>query len=218
MGSEGNQSLSFMQNKTLNESRQNGVAVFLCEVFKGQEYTYRGQVELVADPYPDRQPDKNGHDREVWVFPLKLMSGNEVLIPDVAIESVLAAKEREARRLSDTEIFERARRAKGAAGTRTVSTTQRDRNPWVTEYVKRRAKGICELCRNPAPFDTTDGLPYLECHHVNWLANGGEDSIRNTVALCPNCHRRMHIINSAADRAALQKVCVGESFTKRPVL
>ena len=34
-------------------------------------------------------------------------------------------------------------------------------------------------------------------------ATGGEDSISNTVALCPNCHRKMHVLNQTADREKL---------------
>jgi 5-methylcytosine-specific restriction protein A len=37
-----------------------------------------------------------------------------------------------------------------------------------------------------------DGTPYLEVHHVKWLALGGSDTVSNAVALCPNCHRLMH--------------------------
>ncbi|MSR17052.1 MAG: HNH endonuclease, partial [Methylococcaceae bacterium] len=47
---------------------------------------------------------------------------------------------------------------------------------------------------------TKEGEPYLESHHIEWLANGGADSIENTTALCPNCHRKMHSLNSPSDR------------------
>ena len=40
-----------------------------------------------------------------------------------------------------------------------------------------------------------------------WLSQGGQDSIENTVALCPNCHRKMHIINDQADVAKLKRIC-----------
>jgi len=30
------------------------------------------------------------------------------------------------------------------------------------------------------------------------------DTVENTVALCPNCHKKMHVINSELDRAALK--------------
>jgi 5-methylcytosine-specific restriction protein A len=56
-----------------------------------------------------------------------------------------------------------------------------------------RANGYCERCRATAPFKrAANGSPYLEVHHVVPLAEGGEDSIENATALCPNCHRELH--------------------------
>lgn len=34
--------------------------------------------------------------------------------------------------------------------------------------------------------------PYLEVHHIIFLAQGGDDTVDNAEALCPNCHRRKH--------------------------
>ena len=90
-------------------------------------------------------------------------------------------------------------------GMGSVSVSQFDRNPWVAEYTKRRADGHCDLCHEPAPFPGKDGTPYLENHHITWLSRGGEDSVLNTVALCPNCHRRMHVLDGDADKALLLK-------------
>ena len=59
------------------------------------------------------------------------------------------------------------------------------------------------LCEQEAPFKNTKGEPYLETHHVVWIAKGGEDTIENTVALCPNCHRKMHVVDSEIDRMKL---------------
>jgi len=39
----------------------------------------------------------------------------------------------------------------------------------------------------------------LECHHVDWLSRGGEDSIDNAVALDPSCHRKMHELDLKTD-------------------
>ena len=78
------------------------------------------------------------------------------------------------------------------------------RNPYISEYVKRCAKGICQLCNEPAPFQDQKGQPYLETHHIVWLSRGGEDSINNCVAHCPNCHRKMHIIDDPKDIAILR--------------
>ncbi|MGE6148992.1 HNH endonuclease [Aeromonas media] len=62
----------------------------------------------------------------------------------------------------------------------------------VKAWVIQQADGRCEFCECSAPFLKEDGQPYLEIHHVTPLAEGGSDRVSNTVALCPNCHRRMH--------------------------
>lgn len=71
-------------------------------------------------------------------------------------------------------------------------TIQRERDPLVRDWVLRAAHGICECCEQEAPFELNDGLPYLEVHHIRHLANEGSDTVSNTVALCPNCHRELH--------------------------
>ncbi len=90
-----------------------------------------------------------------------------------------------------------------------VTTKHIARDPYVAEYAKKRAKGVCQLCGQPAPFQRLDGEPYLESHHIEWLSNGGADSIDNTVALCPNCHRRMHVLNDPVDIEILKKIVKG---------
>lgn len=67
------------------------------------------------------------------------------------------------------------------------------RNPDVVAEVLFRANGHCEHCGNPAPFTRrTNGSPYLEVHHTKSLVEGGEDTVENATALCPNCHRKSH--------------------------
>lgn len=85
---------------------------------------------------------------------------------------------------------------------RETATYARDR--YVAAAAKRWAKGKCQLCDNDAPFETPSGEPYLESHHIRWLSQGGADTIFNVVALCPNCHRRMHILNDAKDVKCLK--------------
>jgi predicted HNH restriction endonuclease len=75
---------------------------------------------------------------------------------------------------------------------RVSPTKQRERDDEVRDWVLSTAKGICECCGQKAPFESDNGLPYLEVHHVRHLANGGSDTISNAVALCPNCHRELH--------------------------
>lgn len=67
------------------------------------------------------------------------------------------------------------------------------RNADVVVEVLDRAQGVCEDCGEPAPFHRrSNGTAYLEVHHLIRLADNGDDSVENAIALCPNCHRRMH--------------------------
>lgn len=67
------------------------------------------------------------------------------------------------------------------------------RNADVVAEVLDRANGLCEACGQRAPFERrSDGTPYLEVHHKRMLADGGEDTLVNAMAICPNCHRKSH--------------------------
>jgi predicted HNH restriction endonuclease len=67
------------------------------------------------------------------------------------------------------------------------------RNPDVIAEVLVKANGVCEKCESPAPFSrASDGTPYLEVHHKIRLADGGEDTVENAIAVCPNCHKELH--------------------------
>ena len=82
MGLVGNQKLNYMQNKTLAESKINGVTLHLFEVIEKNEYLYQGKVVLAGDPYTEEQTDKENRLRKVYVFPLKLINASEqIAIP-----------------------------------------------------------------------------------------------------------------------------------------
>ena len=74
----------------------------------------------------------------------------------------------------------------------TGQVTRYPRDPKVKAWVINEANGYCENCDSKAPFYTFDGVPFLEVHHLKHLADGGSDTVTNTVALCPNCHREFH--------------------------
>jgi 5-methylcytosine-specific restriction protein A len=204
MGQAGDQSLSFMQNKTLAESAHNGVEVHLAEVHREGVYTYVGRVRLDGEPYSERQPGSDGKMRRTWVFPLVAVDGAIPLVPAATLAAQEAKAARSLRRLTDDEVRQRAENGRSQPGQRPAVTTRYERDPHVAENAKRRAKGICELCNQPAPFKSSDGDPYLETHHIIWLAKGGPDTIENTAALCPNCHRKMHVLNLQADQQRLK--------------
>jgi 5-methylcytosine-specific restriction protein A len=67
------------------------------------------------------------------------------------------------------------------------------RNPYVVVDVLERADGKCERCDSKAPFiRAKNNTPYLEVHHIVQLAHDGDDTVKNAIALCPNCHRELH--------------------------
>lgn len=74
-----------------------------------------------------------------------------------------------------------------------LTTTKFKRNPDVVVEVLLRANGKCEKCENKAPFiRKSDKSPYLEVHHLVSLSQGGDDTVENCIAVCPNCHRQLH--------------------------
>ncbi len=91
------------------------------------------------------------------------------------------------------ELEEKCLKKRGASRKIKVTTIQYVRDPYISELAKRKAKGICQDCKEPAPFlNKLTQEPYLESHHIKPLWEGGLDTIENVVALCPNCHKRRH--------------------------
>jgi 5-methylcytosine-specific restriction protein A len=208
MGQLGDQSIDAAQNRTLAESHSNGVEVHLFEVHKPQEYSYQGRVQLASKPYTERQPDSSGVDREVIIFPLRLVDGEgPTVMSEADYTQFTREREKKVKALSKEELKARASKARSEPGKREVQSTQYERDPYVARYIKLRANGHCDLCGQAAPFLSKDGAPYLESHHVIWRKHDGPDTPQNTVALCPNCHRRMHVLDSEADkRQLLEKI------------
>ncbi|MCL2414821.1 MAG: HNH endonuclease [Bacteroidales bacterium] len=98
---------------------------------------------------------------------------------------------------------ERQKRLKLAGKKPTSTSAQINvflRNPDVKAEVLHRACGHCEYCQSPAPFKKdSDGEDFLEVHHIISLAQGGDDTVENAVALCPNCHRHAHYGKNSFD-------------------
>lgn len=212
MGISGDQSFEFMQNKILFESRTNGVDVYLFEVFDSSKdkYIFMGQFELCDTPYFQNQFDNTGQLRKVCVFPLKPLDldTTHMAIREDLLNSaeVTKRKNKKIQSLSNEQLKKIALAEPKISGNRNVITNHYYRSPYITEFAKRRADGICELCKQPAPFKSKDNIPYLETHHIHWLSKGGEDSIENTVAVCPNCHRKLHYAPCQNDIDNLLKI------------
>jgi predicted HNH restriction endonuclease len=70
-----------------------------------------------------------------------------------------------------------------------VSSIERDAE--VKAWVIQQANGKCEYCQETG-FIKDNGKHYMEVHHLRPLAEHGSDKPRNTVAVCPNCHKKLH--------------------------
>lgn len=124
--------------------------------------------------------------REYSVVDLRASSDQALYDGDLTPESII-------RDLPPDEIRKRAAEGDKKPVKTLIAAYQYQRNPYVVAAVLLRAAGHCESCREAAPFrKKRDGLPYLEVHHTIPLAEGGDDTIENAEALCPNCHREAH--------------------------
>jgi 5-methylcytosine-specific restriction enzyme A len=205
MGLSGEQGLTFNQNKALCEANENGTGLYLFEVFEPGNYTYVGEVELADNPYLSRQTDSGKNMRDVTVFPLRHReAGHAHTVKKDLPETKEDAVRKKTQKLPLDELEFQAKYSLKESGRREVVSEVFDGDQIVSEYAKRRADGACQLCSMPAPFRDHNGEPYLEIHHIVPLEEGGPDTIENVAALCPNCHRKMHVLNLPADVVRLR--------------
>ena len=192
MGTRGDQKLDG-QNLKVAKSRTNGYRLFYFEVYKDNEYTYKGELILDDEPYFEEEKDLDGNLRKVIKFKLKVKTlVDEVYISEENFIEETIQKEKAVDKLSTDKLAELAVNADNETKSVKVVSEQYVRDIKVKQYTLRRADGKCDLCNEEAPFVNSKGEPYLESHHVVSLSDNGKDSIVNTVALCPNCHRKMH--------------------------
>lgn len=125
--------------------------------------------------------------------------------------------EKEAKQLSNKELLKRISNNKMPKITYRNKITTYPRDPNLKELVKRLADGNCQLCGQAAPFNDKGGSPYLEEHHVIRLADGGKDELSNVVALCPNCHSKIHILNEDTDKKTLEEA-INKNIKKSKLL
>lgn len=195
-------------NLRLKDAEKDGTEIHLFEVFKKTEYTYRGVFVLCDKPYQEKQLDRDGNLRKVWMFPIKSKQP-DIGIPLQTFKDNNDDKDKNVKKkkLSGKELVTKAKEIKNKDPSRRyVRSLEYERDPIIAAAAKYLAKGVCLLCNNPAPFKDKDGQPYLECHHIVWLSEGGADELKNTAALCPNCHKKMHVVADPEDVKKLQTV------------
>jgi 5-methylcytosine-specific restriction protein A len=157
---------------------------------KGKGQKYVGEY-VYAGHSLGRGPDTNGAERTVIIFNLVPVTEAAQLEdaasltedPDGVAPTLMEARRRAIDAATRTE-----KDALGQSSTRSLYR----RSKAVKDYVMMRANGICESCKLPAPFNRTNGTPYLEPHHTTRLSDGGPDHPCHVGAICPSCHREIH--------------------------
>ena len=176
-------------NKAIEAHSQDGKSLLLFRKERDARLRYEG--EWVCQGLQERRaPDREGTNRLAFVFELRPLEAVEVVVDETSPEG------------DDIAML----RAKAYAAASPVAATRNsvgsvfDRSRSIRDYVLARSKGSCEGCNNPAPFRRiSDGLHYLETHHTRRLSDGGPDDPRFVIALCPNCHRRIHAGQDGAE-------------------
>ncbi|MDF2064947.1 HNH endonuclease [Bacillus sp. Cr_A10] len=174
MGQSGDQKMSG-QNLTLAESDRNGVQIHFFEVMKPREYTYRGQVELVGEPYQEQQKDQDGRQRLVWIFPLRLKDGNAKftkLTSGANDKQELQEEFKEIQQVENLPITqtEKERLIKARIG----------QGKFKRLLIERECK--CALC------GVTDPRILIASHIKPWSTSTNEErlDVNNGLLLCPN--------------------------------
>lgn len=156
---------------------------------KGKGQCYVGEYVCAGYQWT-RGPDRTGKERDVLVFSLvraDQLDGNSDGLAIAESSSVYNLSIAEARRLAL-----QASEAGLAKGPTQAVQRLYQRSALVKRYVLMRAGGVCESCKEPAPFKRKDGSPYLEPHHIDRLSDGGPDHPSAIGAICPACHREVH--------------------------
>lgn len=145
----------------------------------------------VKDNKPLKRRTRAGNWSAVKIPPSYLFLEENILVED--LEKELKEEIENSENLTSVERNERLSKADKLPQRTKILSSGFKRNPDVIVEVLLRANGICEKCNKPAPFlRAKDNTPFLEIHHKIFLANGGEDTVDNTIAVCPNCHRELH--------------------------
>jgi len=173
---------SYGDNTAIINSHDLPIYTFVRENGKDKKFTYRGVFKYL---------DSVNEGNEKW-FKLARSGSKNAYSLDEINRKFLSEVETSSN-MSSSKRKERLLISSKKPKTRSVLTVIYERNPDVVAEVLKLAKGFCGICKKSAPFNRRKNkTPYLEVHHKTRLADGGDDTIENAVALCPNCHREEH--------------------------
>lgn len=183
------------QNKTLAESDTNGIEVHYFERFVKGRYVYKGQVKLAGQVQTGQQIDDDGVLRKVIIFPLTFVNGATGAVSEEQGKCIEEIKTKQAKKLTLDKLKKKIKAIQSTQTSvrQTVSNVYQ-RNPLISLFAKRSANWTCQKCGMKSPFkDDIMNNAFIQSHHIEWLEKGGTDTIDNVIALCPNCHKIVHI-------------------------
>lgn len=191
-GQEGDMKMT-RGNRAIRDHQEDGKDLHLFEALGEGRVRYIGEAMYLDHHWEDR-PDVHGDMRSAIVFELAVEptedSGTDSV--EESVEEYEVSNQRWWTRPRDELRALALQESTSSVSEEEARQRIYQRSKAVQVYVKRRADGTCEGCGKDAPFMTPKGRPYLEAHHVRRVSDGGPDHPRWVIALCPNCHRRVH--------------------------
>ncbi|WP_156473225.1 HNH endonuclease signature motif containing protein [Pseudorhodoferax sp. Leaf265] len=170
----------------------------------GKRYVFRGAFNVAGFEFFSPDSGARKGDRLLRFFLLPADDSyieTQGLVPSGFAEPELSLR---AMQLKLREMANPANRKK------LTTIEYRSRSSAVHRYALARAEGRCECCGLRAPFESDQGIPYLEVHHLLRLADDGPDAPSNVAAICPNCHRALHHSKGRAALAASLQLRVAQ--------
>lgn len=198
-------------NLAIKESNITGRQLFLFEQTRRGFVRFIGKASYLGHHFTER-PDANGSIRQAIIFELEVGADSppSIISPDGAGKLTLP----EPKSLADL-------RAAAVLATpynltpKERRTVVHYRSEAVKRYVLVRAAGKCEGCDADAPFLNRKKQAYLEPHHTTRRSDGGPDAPQHVIALCPNCHRRVHsgLDGDEYNKTLIARLGVIEAYT-----
>jgi 5-methylcytosine-specific restriction protein A len=170
-------------NRAIRDHAQYGKILLVFETVKDGRRRFVGPMSYFKH-YTKTLPDKNGNPRKGIIF--KLAETDTPALIDTPSPETVAGLGFLSSRTSAIDA------AKDVAEKVKTAQERRKRSQTISKYVQERALGFCEICGYAAPFERTNGKPYLESHHITQLSDDGPDAPSDVVAACPTCHRKVH--------------------------
>jgi 5-methylcytosine-specific restriction enzyme A len=191
-------------NKAIRDHKENAETIHLFESTRKAYVRYLGVAECLGH-HEEQRPDSDGNLRSAIIFHLDVNPEVRSDAKEVEVEPEI----KQLKRKSLSELRKAAVQSVGKEQSPKVRTqVARYRSEALKQYAVKRANGKCEGCEAEAPFLTKKG-PFLECHHVHRLSDGGPDLPENVIALCPNCHRRAHYaVDAVSYNEKLKEIAV----------